>query len=328
MRAAVLDRAGTPLRLAEIDAPRIEHDDDVIVRVSACGVCRTDLHIVDGELGPAKPELIPGHEIVGTIEALGPSVQSLSLGDRVGIPWLAGTCGACSYCLRGLENLCDVPRFTGYTQDGGFAEFTRASSGYCFKLPDSFDDVQAAPLLCAGLIGQRSLAMAGDGEQLGIFGFGAAAHIVAQVARWQGRSVHAFTRPGDREAQEFARRMGAAWAGGCDESPPCDLDAAILFAPIGALVPLALRAVRKGGTVICGGIHMSDIPSFPYRLLWGERSLKSVANLTRADARAFLELAPRVPVKTEVECFPLEQANEALSRLREGRLSGAAVLVP
>jgi propanol-preferring alcohol dehydrogenase len=328
MRALVLDRPGTALRLAEVDRPRIEHDEDVIVRVRACGVCRTDLHVVDGDLTDAKPAVIPGHEIVGTIEALGSAVRGLSLGERIGIPWLGGTCGTCAYCMRGRENLCDEPLFTGYKIDGGYAEYTRARAGYCVKLPSHYGDAEAAPLLCAGLIGYRSLMMAGEGERLGLYGFGAAAHILTQVATRQGRSVFAFTRPGDLDAQVFARRMGATWAGGSDVAPPHELDAAIIFAPVGALVPLALQAVRKGGTVVCGGIHMSDIPAFPYRLLWGERSLRSVANLTRADALAFLELAAVVPIRTSVELFPLEQANEALLRLREGHVNGAAVLIP
>jgi len=328
MRAMVLDRPGTALRPVELDRPRVERDDEIVVRVRACGVCRTDLHVVDGDLPHPKPAVVPGHEIVGTVEEMGSAVENVSIGDRVGIPWLAGTCGSCPHCVRGRENLCDRSVFTGYSADGGYAEYARARAGYCFHLPESYGDAEAAPLLCAGLIGYRSLAMAGEGEHLGIYGFGAAAHIVAQVARWRGQKVHAFTRPGDRDAQDFARRMGAAWAGGSDEKAPEELDAAILFAPVGSLVPKALAAVRKGGTVVCGGIHMSDIPSFPYRLLWGERTLRSVANLTRSDARAFLDLAPKVPVRTEVECLPLERANEALTRLREGRLSGALVLVP
>jgi propanol-preferring alcohol dehydrogenase len=314
------------LRAARIERPTIEHPDEVIVRVRACGVCRTDLHVVDGELPDAKSPVVPGHEIIGVIEELGPDARGFELGERVGIPWLGGTCGVCAYCARGEENLCDAPSFTGHQIDGGYAEFTRARASYCFRVPEGYGDVEAAPLFCAGLIGHRALEMTGRAERLGLYGFGAAAHIVAQVARAQAKRVFAFTRPGDAESQDFARRMGAVWAGGSLELPPEELDAAILFAPVGALVPLALRAVRKGGIVVCGGIHMSDIPSFPYALLSGERRLKSVANSTRDDARTFLALAPRIPVRTEVEVFPLEQANEALRRLREGKVAGAAVL--
>jgi propanol-preferring alcohol dehydrogenase len=284
------------------------------------------LHVVDGELSEPKLPLIPGHEIVGRIEALGEGVEHFSVGDRVGIPWLGWTCGECHYCRSGQENLCDHARFTGYTIDGGYAEFTVADARFCFPLPGSSDDVACAPLLCAGLIGYRSLRKAGDARRLGIYGFGAAAHIVTQVARFEGREVFAFTRPGDTTAQGFARRLGATWAGGSNDTPPEPLDAAIIFAPVGALVPAALRAVRKGGCVVCGGIHMSDIPSFPYRDLWEERMLCSVANLTRRDGREFLEIAPKVPVQTETVPFALEQANEALDSLRAGRLSGAAVL--
>ena len=297
------------------------------MRVEACGVCRTDLHVVDGELPDPKLPIVPGHEIVGRIEAAGDGVE-LKLGTRVGVPWLGHTDGICPYCRSGRENLCDHPLFTGYTRDGGFATHTIADAAFAFPLDDALDPVAAAPLLCAGLIGWRSLKAAGDGETVGIYGFGAAAHIIAQVCRWQGRRVFAFTKPGDAAGQDFARSMGAEWAGGSDEKPPTLLDSAILFAPVGALVPAALAAVRKGGRVVCGGIHMSDIPSFPYRLLWEERTVVSVANLTRADGREFLELAPRVPVRTTTTPYPLDKANEALDDLRAGRLEGAAVLVP
>jgi propanol-preferring alcohol dehydrogenase len=283
--------------------------------------------VVDGELTGAKLPLVPGHEIVGHISALGPGVTGFAVGDRVGVPWLGHTCGECP-CRTGSENLCDAPGFTGYTLDGGYAEGCIADASYVFRLPDGQSDAELAPLLCAGLIGHRSLRMAGEAERLGIYGFGAAAHIVAQVARWEGRRVFAFTRPGDTAAQDFARRLGAEWAGGSDTAPPAELDAAIIFASVGALVPVALRAVRKGGTVVCGGIHMSDIPAFPYAILWGERKLCSVANLTRADAEEFLALAPRAGVRTEVETFALSQANLALDRLRAGQLTGAAVLLP
>lgn len=309
----------------EVPSPGLR---EVLIRVRACGVCRTDLHVVDRELPGVRPGLIPGHEIVGTVERLGATVVGFNIGQRVGVPWLGATCGICPYCRQGLENLCDSPGFTGYTRDGGYAEFAVADSRYCFAMPESHGDAEAAPLLCAGLIGHRSLRMAGGGETLGIYGFGAAGHIVAQVAIWEGRRVFALTSPGDDEAQGFARRIGAEWAGGSDLLPPAPLDAAIIFAPLGGLVPAALAAVRKGGTVVCGGIHMSDIPAFPYRLLWGERVLRSVANLTREDAMQFLALAPRVPVRTEVTGFPLARANEALSALRQGKLSGAAVLIP
>jgi propanol-preferring alcohol dehydrogenase len=327
MRAMVLRRPGEPLRAEEITPPEPGRG-QVAIAVSACGVCRTDLHVVDGDLTGPKLPLVPGHEIVGRVSALGPGVAGLAVGDRVGVPWLGHTCGTCGYCRRGAENLCDAPGFTGYTLDGGYAEGCVADAGYVFRLPDAGSDVELAPLLCAGLIGHRSLRMAGAAERLGIYGFGAAAHIVAQVARWEGRRVFAFTRPGDVTAQEFARRLGAEWAGGSDEAAPTELDAAIIFAPVGGLIPVALRAVRKGGTVVCGGIHMSDIPGFPYQILWGERRLCSVANLTRADAEEFMALAPRAGVVTEVETFPLASANAALDRLRAGRLTGAAVLVP
>lgn len=325
MRAMILEAAGKPLVLREVPVPRTGAG-QVLVRVSACAVCRTDLHVLDGELAEPKLPLIPGHEIVGRIERIGEGVGHFSVGDRVGIPWLGWTCGECRYCRSGQENLCDQARFTGYTIDGGYAEFTVADSRFCFPLPDAFDDVACAPLLCAGLIGYRSLRKAGDARRLGIYGFGAAAHIVAQVARFEGREVFAFTRPGDTTAQSFARHLGAGWAGSSDDAPPAPLDAAIIFAPAGALVPAALRAVRKGGCVVCGGIHMSDIPSFPYRDLWEERTLCSVANLTRRDGREFLELAPKIPVWTETVPFALEEANEALHRLRSGQITGAAVL--
>jgi len=327
MRAMVLRQQGQPLQPEEIDLPR-PGPAQVAIAVSACGVCRTDLHVVDGDLTEPKLPLVPGHEIVGRITALGPEVTGLAVGDRVGVPWLGHSCGACPYCRDGAENLCDAPGFTGYTIDGGYAEGCVADAAYVFRLPDGPSDAELAPLLCAGLIGHRSLRMAGAAERLGIYGFGAAAHIVAQVARWEGRRVFAFTRPGDAAAQGFARRLGAEWAGDSDESPPEELDAAIIFAPVGALVPAALRAVRKGGIVVCGGIHMSDIPAFPYAILWGERQIRSIANLTRADAEEFLALAPRAQVRTEIETFPLAEANLALDRLRAGELTGAAVLIP
>jgi alcohol dehydrogenase, propanol-preferring len=326
----ILDKPGTALREAEIPAPAPESG-QVKVRVGACAVCRTDLHVLDGELPHPKLPLVPGHEIVGRVVECGPQVESLHIGERVGIPWLGWTCGKCAYCRMGKENLCDNAKFNGYNLDGGYAEFVTADERFCFPLPESYADVAAAPLLCAGLIGYRSLVMAGPADEfprLGIFGFGAAAHIISQVAVFEGRKVYAFTRPGKRKNQEFARSLGAIWAGGSDELPPKALDAAIIFAPAGALVPAALRCVRKGGRVVCGGIHMSDIPSFPYSALWEERSVHSVANLTRADARSFLNLAPKVPVRTETESFWMSNANEALSRLRAGRIRGAAVLVP
>jgi propanol-preferring alcohol dehydrogenase len=291
-------------------------------------VCRTDLHVCDGDLTEPKLPLVLGHEIVGVVEACGARVERFRPGDRVGVPWLGWTCGACDYCRSDRENLCADARFTGYQRDGGYAEYARADQRYCFALPAAFDDAHAAPLLCAGLIGHRALAAAGDGRRLGIYGFGAAAHIIAQVAVWEGRRVFALTRRDDANAQRFARELGAVWAGPSDQSPPEPLDAAIIFAPVGALVPAALRAVAKGGRVVCAGIHMSDIPSFPYAILWGERSIVSVANLTRRDGEAFMAIAPRVPVRTSVETFPLAAANDALSRLREGRLQGAAVLLP
>ncbi len=327
MRAMALTAPRQPLAPADLQV-RKPGPTDVLIEVAACGVCRTDLHVVDGELPHPKLPLVPGHEIVGRIVETGRDVDRFRVGQRVGVPWLGWTCGVCDYCRSGRENLCESARFTGYQIDGGYAELTCADERYCFPIDESFSDAHAAPLLCAGLIGYRSLRMAGDARRLGIYGFGAAAHIVAQVARHQGRQVFAFTRPGDSAAQGFARRLGAEWAGGSDETSPAPLDAAIIFAPVGGLVPAALRAVAKGGTVVCGGIHMSDIPSFPYRLLWEERIVRSVANLTRRDAEEFLALAPTIPVVTEIEEFRLEQANEALSRLRGGKLTGAAVLVP
>jgi propanol-preferring alcohol dehydrogenase len=321
----ILESAGRPLIARDVPQPDPSIG-QVLVRVTKCGICRTDLHVVDGELPGPKLPLVPGHEIIGRIAELGQGVEHFHLGDRVGIPWLGWTCGQCEYCASGRENLCDLARFTGYTIDGGYAEFTVADARYCFPIPDAFDDVTAAPFLCAGLIGYRSLRKTGNAKRLGLYGFGAAAHIVTQIAHYQQREVFAFTRTGDTIAQEFARRFGAVWAGGSDEAPPEPLDGAIIFAPVGALVPAALRAVRKGGTVVCGGIHMSDIPSFPYSDLWEERMLCSVANLTRLDGSEFFEVAPKVPIRTETQSFPLDQANEALDRLRSGQLSGAAVL--
>jgi propanol-preferring alcohol dehydrogenase len=328
MKAMILEQPGELLKLVQLVDPQ-PGPGQLQIRVSACGVCRTDLHVVDGDLTEAKLPIIPGHEIVGTVSALGDGVDGFRLGDRVGIPWLGHSCGCCSYCESGAENLCDDPGFTGYQIDGGYAEMSVADARFCFALPDQYDDAECAPLLCAGLIGYRSLLMAGDDSmRLGIYGFGAAAHIVAQVATYQQREIYAFTSPGDAAAQAFALEMGAVWAGDSDTVAPRELDAAIIFAPVGALVPTALRAVRKGGIVVCGGIHMSDIPSFPYDILWGERVLRSVANLTRQDAIDFLALAPRVTVRARIEEFPLEQANEALHALRSGQLTGAAVLRP
>ena len=327
MRAMILEKPGQSLRA--VDTPKPKPDaNEVLVQVRACAVCRTDLHVVDGELPNPKLPLVPGHEIIGTIVEKGRGVQRFKIGDRVGIPWLGWTCGECEFCRSGRENLCDRARFTGYTSDGGYAEFTVADERFCFPIPDAYSDAEAAPLLCAGLIGYRSLAKTGSARRLGIYGFGAAAHIVAQVAKFQGREVYAFTRRGDLEAQKFAKSMGAVWAGDSESLPPEKLDVAIIFAPVGNLVPLALRAVAKGGIVVCGGIHMSDIPSFPYELLWQERTLCSVANLTRRDGEEFFALAPKVPVRTTVQTFPLAEANEALTRLRTGKLQGAAVLVP
>ena len=327
MKAMVLDRPGEALRLAELPVP-VPGPGQVLVKVTACGVCRTDLHVVDGDLTEAKLPIVPGHEIVGRVVQAGPGVETFAKDQRIGIPWLGWTCGRCRFCRSGRENLCDEARFTGYQIDGGYAEYMLADARYCFPIRGDYSDAEAAPLLCAGLIGHRSLQMAGAAERLGIYGFGAAAHIVAQVARHQGRRVFAFTRAGDREAQEFARELGAVWAGSSDQRPPEELDAAIIFAPLGPLIPAALAAVAKGGTVVAGGIHMSDIPSFPYAILWGERVVRSVANLTRADAEEFLALAPEIPVRTAVQTYPLTDANRALADLRQGRLRGAAVLLP
>ena len=327
MHAMVLKTPGTALEWTELP-DRQPGPGEIRVSVTACGVCRTDLHVLDGELPNPRMPIIPGHEIVGRIDALGEGVSGLHLGQRVGLPWLGHTCGVCRFCRAGQENLCDNPLFNGYTRDGGFATATIADARFAFPLGEAGDDVALAPLLCAGMIGWRSLVIAGEGKNLGLYGFGAAAHILAQVAKWQGRSVFAFTRPGDKAGQDFARGLGAMWAGGSDEMPPETLDAAIIFAVVGDLVPLALRAVRKGGRVVCAGIHMSDIPSFPYRLLWEERQLVSVANLTRRDGLDFLALAPKVGIVTSTTRYPLQKANEALSDLRGGRFEGAAVLVP
>ncbi|MGH8225160.1 MAG: zinc-dependent alcohol dehydrogenase family protein [Gammaproteobacteria bacterium] len=327
MKAMVLERGAD--RLVERELPRPEPGaGEILVRVLACGVCRTDLHIVDGELTPPKWPVIPGHEVVGKIAGLGKGASGFRVGERVGLAWLAGACGHCDYCLRGEENLCSDAEFTGFTRPGGYAEYTTARADFAFKLPTDGEPVATAPLMCAGLIGYRTWRKAGAGERIGLYGFGAAAHILAQVLLREGKVVYAFTRSGDTASQDFARRLGAEWAGGSDESPPEKLDAALIFAPVGALVPVALEAVRPGGNVVCGGIHMSDIPSFPYRLLWEERSVASVANLTRKDGREFLELAAKQPIRTETKRYPLSAANEALDDLRTGRLEGAAVLVP
>jgi propanol-preferring alcohol dehydrogenase len=326
MRAMLFDKAGEPLRHIELPK-QSPAPGQILIRVYACAVCRTDLHVVDGELTHPKLPLIPGHEIVGAVAELGDGVTRFKLGDRVGVPWLGWTCGECAYCQNGQENLCDLAKFTGYTLDGGYAEYTVADQRFCFPIPKFYNDAEAAPLLCAGLIGYRSLMRAGNGKRLGIYGFGAAAHIVAQIAQYQQREIYAFTRPGDEVAKRFASDLGAVWAGGSNELPPAKLDSAIIFAPVGDLVPQALKAVGKGGIVVCGGIHMSDIPSFPYSILWEERSICSVANLTRRDGEEFMALAPKVPVRTEVETFRLEEANEALARLRAGKIQGAAVLV-
>jgi propanol-preferring alcohol dehydrogenase len=325
MQAMVFEQPGAPLALRTLPVPRPAAG-QVLVEVRACGVCRTDLHVVDGELAHPKRPLVPGHEIVGIVAALGSGVDGLAIGSRVGVPWLGFTCGRCRWCTSGHENLCPDARFTGYTLDGGYAEFAVADARYVFPLPDRYDDVQAAPLLCAGLIGYRAYAQAGDARILGIYGFGAAAHLVAQVARAEGRTVFAFTRAGDLGAQSLARSLGVAWTGGSDEMPPEPLDAALLFAPVGALVPVALAATRPAGTVVCAGIHMSDIPAFPYRLLWEERVVRSVANLTRADGNAFLALAARIPLEVHATRYPLSRANEAMAALRAGRVEGAAVL--
>jgi alcohol dehydrogenase, propanol-preferring len=327
MRAQVLTAAGRPLAAAELPVPR-PGPPQVLIEVRACAVCRTDLHVVDGELAGPKLPLVPGHEIIGTVVEKGESVDRFRVGDRVGVPWLGWTCGVCEYCRSGRENLCDRARFTGYQIDGGYAELTVADQRYCFAIDPRYGDIEAAPLMCAGLIGYRTLRMAADAALIGIYGFGAAAHIVAQVARHQGRRLFAFTRPGDVAAQDFARSLRAEWAGGSDQPAPEPLDAALIFAPIGALVPSALAATKKGGTVVCGGIHMSDIPSFPYGILWEERVLRSVANLTRRDAEEFLALAPEAGIRTQTVTYPLARANDALADLRNGALQGAAVLIP
>ena len=327
MHAMVLERPRTPLALRERPLP-VAGPGEIMMSVTACGVCRTDLHVVDGELSHPNLPIIPGHEIVARVEEVGAGVETFRAGDRVGVPWLGGTCGVCDFCRSNHENLCDRPIFTGYTRDGGFATHVVADARFCFPLVGEIDDAQIAPWLCAGLIGWRSYRMAGEVETLGLYGFGAAAHILAQVAKWQGRRVFAFTRAGDESAQRFALSLGATWAGASDQLPPEPLDAAIIFAPVGALVPIALKAVKKGGRVVCGGIHMSDIPSFPYQLLWEERQVMSVANLTRSDAREFLQIAPQAKVNCDVTTYPLARANEALSDLRDGRVRGAAVVMP
>nr|WP_324827866.1 zinc-dependent alcohol dehydrogenase family protein [Qipengyuania sp. Z2] len=326
MRAMQLDAPGQPLKLVERPIPEPDAN-EVRVAIGACGVCRTDLHVVDGDIHGTLP-IVPGHEIVGVVEAVGADVSGLSVGQRVGVPWLGHTCGTCRYCLSDRENLCDAPVFTGFTRDGGFASHCLADARYCFALPETLDDQHAAPLLCAGLIGYRAYRMAGDARRIGLYGFGAAAHILAQLAAWQGRDVFAFTREGDDAGQDFARTLGCRWAGPSSQPPPEPLDAAIIFAPAGELVPQALKAVGKGSRVVCAGIHMSDIPCFPYAILWEERSIRSVANLTRDDGAAFLDLAVQVPIRTHFTAMPLEQANEALRRLREGTVEGALVLVP
>jgi propanol-preferring alcohol dehydrogenase len=326
MRAMVLVEQGKPLVLREVPDP-VAGPGQVLIQVHTCGVCRTDLHVADGDLTKPKLPLIMGHQIVGKALALGEGVHGVAVGDRVGVPWLGGSCGHCEYCGSGRENLCDESRYTGYQLDGGFAELCVADARFCFPIPEDYPDLQAAPLLCAGLIGYRSYRMAGDGMRLGLYGFGAAAHIIAQVACHEGREVYALTRPGDAAAQKFALGLGAAWAGASNMLPPFELDAAIIFAPVGELVPMALAAVKKGGVVVCAGIHMSDIPSFPYELLWGERVLRSVANLTRRDGEEFLKLAPEVPVYTEAHPYPLERTKDALDDLRAGRFTGAAVIV-
>ena len=327
MRAMILEASGRPLVLRERPTPSPGRG-EILIEIKACGVCRTDLHVVDGELAEPKLPLVPGHEIVGRVAALGPGVTGFAIGDRVGVPWLGYSCGSCRYCRMDRENLCDAPLFTGYTRDGGSATHAVADARYVFLLGEEGDDAALAPLLCAGLIGYRSYRMAGDAASLGIYGFGAAAHILAQLARFEGKRVFAFTRPGDEKAQAFARSLGAVWTGSSGATPPEPLDAAIIFAPVGSLVPAALKVVRKGGRVVCGGIHMTDIPGFPYRLLWEEREIRSVANLTRRDAREFLALAPKAGIRTEIVRYSLAQANEALSDLRDGRLTGAGVLVP
>jgi propanol-preferring alcohol dehydrogenase len=327
MRAMLLEAVGGPLRDAELPRPT-PGPTEVLLRVRACGVCRTDLHVLDGELAHPKLPLVLGHEIVGIVDATGAAVSGLQPGDRIGVPWLGWACGECRFCRRGAENLCPAAQFTGYNRDGGYAEYTVADAAFVFRLPAALSDVEAAPLLCAGLIGYRTLRLAGDAERIGLYGFGAAAHLVAQVARHQGRRVFAFTRPGDTAAQTFAKDLGAVWAGDSTSPPPESLDAALIFAPVGDLVPVALRAVEPGGTVVCGGIHMSPIPSFPYDLLWGERVLRSVANLTRRDGEEFLRIAAAAGVRSETHPYPLSRADEALVDLRHGRFTGAAVLVP
>lgn len=325
MRAMIMEHPGKKLQYAEVPIPSPQ-ENEVLIKIHACGICRTDLHVVDGDLKQPKQLVIPGHQIVGKIVKLGTAVSKFHIGQRVGVPWLGATCAHCSFCLSGHENLCDFPRFTGYQIDGGFAEYTVADARFCFLLPEDYPDEQAAPLLCAGLIGYRALNKTAGAKRIGIYGFGAAAHILVQVATFQNREIYAFTRPNDTRTQTFAKRLGAKWAGGSDQTPPYLLDAAIIFAPDGELVPAALRVIAKGGIVVCGGIHMSDIPSFPYEILWGERTICSVANLTRQDGEEFLALAPKVPIKTEVHTYPLIQANEALDDLRHGRFTGAAVI--
>jgi propanol-preferring alcohol dehydrogenase len=325
MKAMVLEEQGQPLRLEEVERPRLGSG-RVLLRVLTCGVCRTDLHVVDGDLPDPKLPLVPGHQIVGEVLEVEPGTEGIEPGSRIGVPWVGWTCGECRFCRSGRENLCEAARFTGYQIDGGYAEYAVADARFCFPIPIGYSDLQAAPLLCAGLIGYRSLVMAGDAERLGLYGFGAAAHIIAQVAIYQGRRVFAFTRPGDTEGQSFALELGAEWAGSSEEAPPEPLEAAIIFAPVGALVPRALAAVDKGGTVVCAGIHMSEIPAFPYEALWGERVVRSVANLTRRDGEEFLQLVPRTGVRTEVSSYPLAEANRALDDLRAGRIRGSAVL--
>lgn len=325
MRAMIFEKPGVPLKLEERPIPQ-PGPGQILIKVHTCGICRTDLHVIDGELTAPKLPLIPGHQIVGEVVKLGSGPGKVKIGDRVGVPWLGGSCGQCRFCLSDRENLCDKAVYTGYQIDGGFADYCVANAAYCFPIPADYSDLQAAPLLCAGLIGYRALRMTGDAQSLGFYGFGASAHILIQVAKFQGRKVYAFTRKGDAEAQQLAKELGADWVGHSGEKPPAPFEAAIIFAPVGALVPEALQSLDKGGRVVCAGIHMSDIPSFPYRLLWGERAVQSVANLTRRDGREFLALAPQVPVKTKVNVYPLEQVNEALRDLREGRFSGAAVI--
>jgi alcohol dehydrogenase, propanol-preferring len=326
MHAMVMEHPGEKLKYLDIPIPAPK-ENEVLIKVHACGICRTDLHVIDGELTQPHLPLVPGHQIIGTICELGKAVKTLRLKERIGVPWIGGSCNHCSFCLTGCENLCDHPRFTGYQFNGGLAEYCVADARFCFPVPEGYPDVQAAPLLCAGLIGYRALGKTGSAKKVGIYGFGAAAHILIQVAQFQGREIYAFTRPGDLATQAFAKQLGAKWVGGSDQLPPTLLDAAIIFAPNGELIPAALRAVVKGGTVVCGGIHMSDIPSFPYELLWGERAICSVANLTRRDGTEFLALAPKIPVQTTVHLYPLTKANEAFDDLRHGRFTGAGVIV-